>query len=263
MDSVAEQVWTLVPRPEWHLLFELVDWAAAAGETPLDANPFRDEILERDDFARLKMIVDHPIVGAESRACSVASSIGEARKQLSEKRCAHLNFFFSDDQKRELPHLLAAEATEFHGRWAQASRQQCPKLFDLFEEAMASTLAPLVGFEPSTDQFTLTISLQSLKTNGIPWHRDLYWPKEWVGRDVFAVFYALDSDSKEKGGAFINYVSHDNEVFHHYRRMNDVTVIWNGRTADDRPLHAVSGFRSADTSRHLIILQCLVQRPNL
>ena len=48
-----------------------------------------------------------------------------------------------------------------------------------------------------------------------------------------------------------------NAVYAVYRRRHQATVEWNGRVNEERPLHAVSGYLGEDTSRHLIILQCL------
>ena len=36
----------------------------------------------------------------------------------------------------------------------------------------------------------------------------------------------------------------------------EATVLWNAAFPDGRLLHAVAGYRGADTSRHLVILQC-------
>ncbi len=107
------------------------------------------------------------------------------------------------------------------------------------------------------DTYTLTLSLQDLDPAGIGWHRDLYWPREWVGEDVFAVLYGLDADSPETGGAFVYYVPWENEDYARYRQRHEATILWNARQDSGRILHAVSGYHGEDTSRHLLILQCL------
>ena len=74
---------------------------------------------------------------------------------------------------------------------------------------------------------------------------------------VTAVLYGLGDDSPEKGGAFLYYVPWENELFLSYRQRHQATVLWNSRDDEGRLLHAVSGYHTADTSRHLVILQCL------
>ena len=131
-------------------------------------------------------------------------------------------------------------------------------LFTLFDTALASDrFRRLTGFDLDREAYTLTLSLQDLDPAGIGWHRDLYWPKEWVGEDVFAVLYGLSDDSAEKGGAFLYYVPWFNQLHAGYRRRHQATVLWNSRDDEGRILHAVSGYHTEDTSRHLIILQCL------
>ena len=94
----------------------------------------------------------------------------------------------------------------------------------------------LTGYDPTRDEFTLTLSLQDLQGEGIGWHRDLYWPKEWVGQDVFAVLYGLGSDDPSKGGAFLHYEPWTNSLRGIYRQAHQATILWNHHTTEGRLL---------------------------
>ena len=71
----------------------------------------------------------------------------------------------------------------------------------------------------------------------------------------------LNQGRPGKGGAFLYYVPWTNELYVSYRQRHQATVLWNSRDNEGRLLHAVSGYLTEDTSRHLIILQCLRRGP--
>ena len=135
--------------------------------------------------------------------------------------------------------------------------RQCNRSFVVSCLQGSERFGTLTGFDIERDDYSLTLSLQDLDPAGIGWHRDLYWPREWVGEDVFAVLYGLGDDSEEKGGAFVYYVPWENQVYARYRQRHEATILWNAREDSGRILHAVSGYHGEDTSRHLLILQCL------
>ncbi len=208
-------------------------------------------------------MIDHPIVpaGAAVAGCHSLPGLEQATAELERTHCVTVDFLLDDSGRRQLDDLVSELAAERGGRWGQLERTEAPELFALFDHALArDRFGRLTGFDAERDAYTLTLSLQDLDPAGIGWHRDLYWPREWVGEDVFAVLYGLGEDSPEKGGAFLYYVPWEDELYACYRRRHQATVLWNSRDDAGRILHAVSGYHTADTSRHLIILQCLRRR---
>ena len=259
--------WDLFGRDRWPDLFPLLTVAAdlprlaghrSLAELPDGFWPRLDEVAA--DLAHLQRLVDHPLVPASARTagCHPRSALDEAAAELEHSHCVTIDFLLDGAGRQRLDQLVGKLARERQGSWGQLERAEAPELFELFDRALASRrFRRLTGFDPARDAYTLTLSLQDLDAAGIGWHRDLYWPREWVGEDVFAVLYGLGDDSPEKGGAFLYYVPWDNDLAVCYRKRHEATVLWNSRDDAGRLLHAVSGYRTADTSRHLIILQCL------
>ncbi len=259
--------WELFDRERWEVLFPLLTVAAdlprlaehrSLAELPAGAWPQLDEVVA--DVARLQRMVDHPRVPAAARAavCHPRPALDEAAAELTHSHCVTVDFLLDDAGRRRLDDLVAELAAERDGTWGQLERDEAPEIFDLFDQALASRrFQRLTGFDLERDAYTLTLSLQDLDAAGIGWHRDLYWPREWIGEDVFAVLYGLGDDSPEKGGAFLYYVPWAGDLVACYRRRHQATILWNSRDDAGRLLHAVSGYHTADTSRHLIILQCL------
>ena len=213
------------------------------------------------ELIRLQALVDTPVVPEGSSMAqphSLATALETARHELEEQHCVTVEDLFDATGRQALDAEIARLAESKLGSWGQLESADSPVLFGLFEAALASSaFHRLTGWLAGRDEFSLTLSLQDLQPEGIGWHRDLYWPKEWVGEDVFAVLYALGDDSPEKGGAFTYYVPWRDRLEAVYRRRHQATVLWNAAATEGRLLHAVSGYLGADTARHLVILQCL------
>ncbi len=263
----GSQDWHRFGRDDWPRLFTLLTLAAdlprfdghrSLAELPAGFWPQLDAVAA--DIVHLQRMIDHPVVPAGTRIapCHSSSHLEQARQELEQSHCVTVDFLFDEDGRRLLDPLISALAVERDGSWGQLERGEAPELFGLFDQALGSDrFRGLTGFELERDTYSLTLSLQDLDAAGIGWHRDLYWPQEWVGQDVFAVLYGLGDDDPEKGGAFVYYVPWDNDLAACYRQQHQATVLWNSAEDSGRILHAVSGYHTADTSRHLIILQCL------
>ncbi len=262
--------WNIFSRRDWPCLFALLDVAAALPrleETlPIDmlSPPLSDLWPELDkslhQLFALQYMADHPVVPTESNQVfgHYPSRLETAAQELREQHCTTIDFFLERSARTELEAIIADLKKQLAGSWGPLERDSYPALFGLIDQALASdSFRHLTGFDHARDPYTLTLSLQDLARSGIGWHRDLYWPKEWVGEDVFTVLYALADDLPKKGGAFVYYVPPHNRVYTLYRKRHQATILWNCREAQARPFHAVTRFRTADTSRHLLILQCL------
>ncbi len=259
--------WRLFNHDDWPRLFALLTLAAdlprfdghrSLAELPAGFWPGLDAVAA--DIVRLQKMIDHPVVttGTRIAPCQTLPGLEQARQELEQSHCVTVDFLFDQAGRQQLDALISALAVERDGSWGQLERGETPELFELFDQALGSDrFKTLTGFELDRDTYSLTLSLQDLDPAGIGWHRDLYWPREWVGEDVFAVLYGLGDDDPDKGGAFVYYVPWANDLAACYRKRHQATVLWNSREDSGRILHAVSGYHTADTSRHLIILQCL------
>lgn len=265
-DASHRERWSAFPRPLWPALFHLVDLAAdlprLSSNTTFTAFPgalWPDLGEVRRDLLALQDLTDHPAVPAAARTAPEhgLAQFDRAVRELEDSHCVHVDFLLGAEDRAALEAEVAKLAETKLGSWGELERGAAPAVHEIFDRALASErFGSLTGFEPGRDEHTLTLSLQDLAPEGIGWHRDLYWPKEWVGEDVFAVLYALGSDSPERGGAFLHYVPWRNELYAHYRREHQATVMWNSADSDGRLIHAVSEYLTPATSRHLIILQC-------
>lgn len=264
----VEVAWRCFPPQRWPGFFELLTLAADLPRLAENASiaSLRDGLwpdLARvsDQLGRLHRLVDMPMLpkGAEVvEALSLVDGLGRATEALRQRHCVTVEGLLDAAGRQVLDAEVARLAVEKMGSWGQLERSEAPELFELFDHALASpAFHQLTGWIPGRDEYSLTLSLQDLQPGGIGWHRDLYWPKEWVGQDVFAVLYGLGDDSPAKGGAFAWYVPWENALLAVYRRHHQATVLWNAKETRGRLLHAVTGYHGADTSRHLIILQCL------
>lgn len=269
-DLETGERWRAFAPSVWPSLFQLLEVAAdlprlADNQTlaHLPEEVWPDLARVGADWLRLQQLVDDPVIppGAETAVVHGAGSRLAAREELEGSHCVTIDDFFTPEQRSDLDRQIAHLADTRAGFWGQLEPADAPELFDLVQRGLAGeSFAGLTGFDLDRDTFTLTLSLQSLDPAGIGWHRDLYWPKEWVGEDVFAVLYGLGDDSPEKGGAFLYYVPWINEIRAIYRRRHQATILLNHHTTEGRILHAVSRYLGDDTSRHLIILQCLRRR---
>ena len=263
----GDEPWECFGREQWPELFSVL---AVAADLPRLATHRALEGLSAtlwprlrevaDDLGLLQKMIDEPRVptGARWADCRNLDELIEAGAELERTHCVTVDFLFDSMQQRRLEDQIGELATTHADSWGQLQREQAPALFQLIDEGLGSDrFAHLTGFELGPDTYTLTLSLQSLSATGIGWHRDLYWPKEWVGQDVFAVLYGLGQDTADKGGAFLYYVPWLNELYGCYRKRHQATVLWNSREPEGRILHAVSGYHTEDTARHLIIVQCL------
>jgi hypothetical protein len=265
-DADAEAWWRTLTAEDWPALFPLLGIAAdlprlkdssALAATAPELWPELARVGA--DVLRLQRLVDHPAVPPAARPAPVFSIADSAAAQveLAESRCVTVDFLFDELGRQALAAQVEELARERMGAWGEVSRDERPALFDLVDAALGGDrFGDLTGFDLDRDDYTLTLSLQDLDPAGIGWHRDLYWPREWVGEDVFSVLYGLGDDSPAKGGAFLYYVPEHNGLWAVYRRRHQATVLWNCRDGGRRLLHAVSGYRGEDTSRHLLILQC-------
>ena len=269
-DLETSERWRAFDQTAWPSLFQLLNVAAdlprlADNRTLADLpDAVWPELAKVGaDWLRLQHLVDDPVVppGVERAVVFGADNRPAAREELEGTHCVTIEDFFNPEQRAELDRQIADLSETRPGFWGQLEPADAPELFDLVERGLAGeSFAGLTGFDLERDTFTLTLSLQSLDAAGIGWHRDLYWPKEWVGEDVFPVLYGLGDDSPEKGGAFLYYIPWINEIRAIYRRRHQATILLNHHTTEGRILHAVSRYLGADTSRHLIILQCLRRR---
>jgi len=263
----AEAWWRQLSAADWPRLFPLLGVAAdlprlkdSSALATMAPDLWPELARVGDDVRRLQRLADHPAVPPAARPAPVYSIVDRqaARVELLASRCVTVDFLFDGLRQEALAAQVEDLARDEMGSWGQLERHRRPALFDLVDDALASDrFRDLTGFDPDRDEYTLTLSLQDLDATGIGWHRDLYWPREWVGEDVFSVLYGLGDDSPAKGGAFLYYVPEHNGLYAVYRRRHQATVLWNCRDSERRLLHAVSGYRGDDTSRHLIILQCL------
>ncbi len=269
--GAPRDVWTHldshIERHDWPVLFHLLDIGAdlprLRGNRTLDnlaPEPWPALAEVSDDLVRIQALVDHPEVPRTARLTPShgVAELETARQELIQSHCTTFEDLLEPEQKQRLSAAVDALRPERVGTWAQVEPGQAPELEALVREGLGSeAFATLTGFELARGEFTITLSLQDLQTQGIGWHRDLYWPEAWVGQDVFALFYALGSDSPAKGGAFVSYHLEDNEIRAFYRQEHSATILWNGRRTEDRPFHAVAGYHGEDTARHLLIVQCL------
>lgn len=259
--------WATLSPADWPALFCLLDIGAdlprlrdnpALARLPVALWPELATVTA--DLVRLQALVEQPIVppGTKPAPRRSLTTPDDAKQALEQTHCTTIHGLFDSAQQGRLEAALAALRPRRAGTWGEVERDEAPALFSLIEEALGSAaFHRLTGFDLATGAFSVTLSLQSLEPTGIAWHRDLYWPREWVGRDVFAVFYALGADDAEKGGAFVYYVPWENALYATYRQHHDATILWNSADTAGRILHAVTGYHGADTSRHLLILQCL------
>lgn len=258
--------WNAFSSDDDPALFRLLDLAAdmprlRSNET-LAAWPaalWPELAATRDGLFLLQDLVDQPIVPdrAQASACYGISDLDAAQRELHDDHHAWVDFFFDPEQQSRLDDLLAKLDTASLPPWGELPRDGAPEIYALGEEALThERFRQLTGFDIQRDEYTLTLSQQALDPAGIGWHRDLYWPKEWIGEDVFAVLYGLTSDAPENGGAYIYFVENKAELRYHYRQRHQATVIWNGQTREQRPIHAVSRYHGDATARHHLHFQC-------
>ncbi len=270
LEALGEQPvvkwWDSLESADWPTLFRLLTVAA---DLPLfaDHRPLRQPPRElwpqlasvADDMLRLQRLVQCPTVpqGTRLMPCLPADD-GEAGQELRDSHCVTVSRLFDRQQEQQLDRLVNDLRVTKEGSWGALERSEACELFGLFDTALASqSFRRLTGYEAARDTYSLTLSLQSLQAEGIGWHQDLYWPREWIGEDVFAVLYGLSEDTADKGGAFVYYVPWHNEIRAVFRRHHQATVLWNAKEPEGRLLHAVSHYHGDDTRRPLIILQCL------
>lgn len=263
----VETWWESFEPSQWPTLFRLL---TLAGDLPSfsDHGPLKHPPAElwpqlaevSQDMMRLQRLVQSPRVPSTARTMDCQRIDDEtARQELTSSHCVTVEALLDPSRHQRLESLVDSLRPAKENSWGTLERSESPGLFALFDEALAAPgFARLTGYRAARDTYTLTLSLQSLQRQGIGWHQDLYWPKEWVGEDVFAVLYGLgDDDTQAKGGAFLYYSPWHNELRAVYRRRHQATILWNGRRPEERILHAVSNYLGEDSSRHLIILQCL------
>lgn len=265
-EKPVETWWEAFGPADWPVLFRLLTVAAdlplfadhrPLGQPPRDLWPQLAEVA--DDMLRLQRLVQHPTVPTAARIMESPSAHDDgARQELEDSHCVTVEDLFGPEQRRTLDALVEDLQQTKDGTWGALERNEAPSLFALFDDALAGeAFTRLTGYRGGRDTYSLTLSLQSLQAAGIGWHQDLYWPKEWVGEDVFAVLYGLSDDDADKGGAFVYYVPWSNEIRAVFRRRHQATVLWNAQQPEGRLLHAVSRYLGDDTRRPLIILQCL------
>jgi len=265
-DAAPAHCWDVLPSADWPALFRLIDLAAdlprLAPNRTLAAwprNAWPELAAVRDDLVRLQALVDRPAVPRAARPAPEhrLAELDDAIRELATRHCVHVDFLLDAADRAALDREIDALKADKLGTWGELACDAAPGVYAIFERALGGErFRRLTGFDLERDDFTLTLSLQDLDAAGIGWHRDLYWPREWVGEDVFAVLYALGDDCPERGGAFLYYVPWENELLALYRRRHQATVMWNSADPDGRLLHAVSEFLTPETARHLIILQC-------
>ncbi len=253
-----------LPRLESHRALQ-----ESAGAAGLSGGlwPELDAVIS--DLVALQALVDYPpppeTLPDEVRRtapCRRLDELDEAARELTREHCTHIDFFLDKRQQDRLDELVEELAGKTTQSWGQLRREAAPGLFELVEEGLRSEpFRRLCGFDLDRDEYTLTLSLQDLDRCGIGWHRDLYWPREWVGEDVFGVLIGLTSDTPEGGGAFLHWVEEDSTIRAFYRQRHQATVIWNGPTTAARPFHAVSSYLTEHRARHHLHLQCLRRTP--
>lgn len=264
----VEGFWSGLGPDQWPSLFELLTVAAdlpRLGESPTlktlspDLWPQLSSVTE--DLARVQTLVDQPILPPGTEVVpsrSLRTALDDATTELQDTHCVTVEDLLDAQQRAALDARIDALKTTRMDFWGQLDRDEEPALFELFDAVLGGhAFRKLTGFDLERDEYSLTLALQDLQSEGIGWHRDLYWPKEWVGQDVFPILYGLTDDSPHKGGAFVYYVPWHNALYATYRQRHQATVMWNSRDTPGRLLHAVTGYHGADTSRHLLILQCL------
>jgi|GEM_PF-4960193 len=269
-NASVEAIWEALGRDHWPALFTLLDIGAglprlAGHET---VRRMRAETWPRlldtvADLVRVQRLVDRPIVPPGAQPVPTLRDAESAAEQLAEHRCVNLEGFLGAAGCAALEAAVEDQTLRWTGSWGDVTRDNASDLYAAMERGLGSAaFRRLSGFDLERHRFRLTLSLQSLETTGIGWHRDLYWPREWVGHDVFAVFHGLDEEASgaprgERGGAFVYYLPWHNQVYAFYRKRHQTTVLWNAAHTERRILHAVSGYHGADTRRHLVIAQCL------
>lgn len=265
LEGPPESWWDTWTADEWPILFRLLQVAADlplfADNNTLSQPPaglWPELASVASDITRLQQLVQTPTVSSARLMDSLPAHSPAAAAELQDSHCVTVHDLLDEGGRRRLDTAVDALRLSKADSWGALTRQEGPEVFEIFDAALADpAFADLTGYRAERDTYTLTLSLQSLQASGIGWHQDLYWPKEWVGEDVFAVLYGLGDDDVERGGAFVYYEPWRNEIRAVYRRRHQATVLWNARQPEGRLLHAVSGYHTDDTSRHLIILQCL------
>ncbi|MEM6454897.1 MAG: hypothetical protein AAF772_07355 [Acidobacteriota bacterium] len=258
-------------RADWPALFHLLTLAADlprlqgnATLMALDPTPWPALHAVGHDLVHLQTLVDAPAVHPATawRAIHARGAFDTARDELEAHHCTTVEGLFDPEPQRALMAAIDRLRPTKTGTWGALTAEEAPAVHALVRDALSSDhVRDLTGLELPRDTFQINLSLQDLDPTGIGWHRDLYWPVEWVGRDVFAVFYALGDDDADKGGAFTYYLPWTNEIHSFYRRTGAATVLWNAAETAGRILHAVTGYVDpARTDRHLLILQCLRER---
>ncbi len=261
------ELWRRFEPQELPTLFRLLDVAAGlprlAGQevlAELDEDLWPELATVAGDLVALQLLAESPAVLATGQParCRTCEELEDAVQDLAEEHCTTIDFLFAKAERPRIEALVEKIAARRKESWGQLERDAVPELFELADQALGSgPFRRLTGFDLERDEYTLTLSLQDLEASGIGWHRDLYWPREWVGEDVFAILYGLTSDTPELGGAFLYWAPNRGCVRSIYRQRHQATVIWNGRTTASRPLHAVSAYLTERTSRHHLHLQCL------
>ena len=262
-----DELWNAFPPHRWPALFRLLTLSAdlprlsgnaSIANLPTDLWPDFSRVITH--LLHLEHLLEHPVVPQDVEAEHVFGrrDLDAAADRLEGDHCLTFEGLLDESSRLQLNQVIETMVETHAGFWGQLTEEEAPELHSLFSTALGDPIFHrLTGFDPNRDDFTLTLSLQNLDTRGIGWHRDLYWPKEWVGQDVFAVLYGLGDDTPEKGGAFLHYVPWSNALRAVYRKHHQATVLFNHHTTEGRLLHAVEGYHGEDTSRHLVILQCL------
>jgi hypothetical protein len=262
------EIWDAFSREDWPALFFLIDIGAgmprlAHHETlaRMPSQSWPQLAAATDDLVRVQRLVDEPILPAGTQIVATVSTVEKAAARLAGHQCVNIDFFLDPDERVALESAVAERARVTASAWGEVPQEEAPALFSAIRAGLGSSdFEHLTGFDLARHPFLLTLSLQSLESTGIGWHRDLYWPRPWVGHDVFAVFHALDADAADlstKGGAFVYYLPWENQIYAFYRQRHQTTVLWNAASTERRILHAVSGYHGDDTRRHLVIAQCL------
>lgn len=262
----VEEVWQRFQPDDWPLLFALIDLAADVPQLgrvePMMAawnELWPDFASVAKDLLGLQVLVDHPIVPPYAAAAPVRGSeeMTAAADDLRSEGCTTIDFFLTSEQRTRLDGVVSELSRTHAGCWQQLQPADAPELFALMTAGLSSaSFSELTGLDLSRDEFTLTLSLQSLDRKGIGWHRDLYWPSEWLGEDVLGVFYGIGDEPPGKGGEFLYYQPQRNQVVSLQRGRHQTTILSNGKSRDQRILHAVAKFHALDSARHLVILQC-------